>query len=631
MDELLNELNSQQLNAVKSEDQHVLILAGAGTGKTRAITARIAWLVKQAGIDPNSILAVTFTNKAAGEMKERVAGLIGEDVPVTIKTFHSFGAYLLRRTADILGRTPGYQIYDDDDAKKLLGTLLKKNDIARSELGRIHFWIRTYKRHGEKIEAMEMKSEQLLHLYNEYNRALVEYNCFDLEDLILRPLQVLRDNPAVMERYRDRYRYIMIDEYQDTNAGQYNMVRHLCGPDTRLMVVGDEDQSIYRFRGADIQNILNFQQDFPGATVIRLEQNYRSSGCILEAANAVIKNNTMRLGKNLFTESGDGNRVVLFSAYHEREEAEIIIDLVEESQIPLDEQAVLYRTNNQSRVFEQVLNRRKIPFEIIGAMKFFDREEVRDSVSLLRWLVNPRDRISFERFVNKPARGIGAKSLDRFMEAARSLYGSDLFEAIQNVISMKKIEKRAREGLFNVGKTVKNRDVEIADMPMDQLLQRYLQELGIWGYYEERDEKNGTDKLSNIRELISSLKERGSGREAILSYLEEVGLSANMYQLAGENSGRLKLLTVHNAKGLEFDTVFICGLEEGLFPHANSIETEEEAEEERRLFYVGITRARKNLHLSYCRNRTLYGSYRDQYPSPLLEEIPEEFIEKTTF
>ena len=626
MNHILDKLNEEQLHAVTTDNKHVLILAGAGSGKTRAITARIIYLLEEKKINPYNILAVTFTNKAANEMKERVQKETRTGKDLLIKTFHSFGAYLLRREALFCKRSTYFQIYDADDSKKAVTSIMKKYGFQRSELGRINKWIKEYKQQVEDSSAIKYGDEEYLEIYNNYNKFLLDSNCFDFEDLILQPIKLFREYPEIIQKYQKRFKYILIDEYQDTNKAQFELVRALAGGDNNVMVVGDEDQSIYKFRGADINNILSFEKHFEDTKIIRMEQNYRSTSNILNTANNVIDNNSMRIGKNLYTNIKGGEKVNLLEAYNEVDEVEKILYLIDKKQMKLRETAILYRTNNQSRPFEQLLNKNKIPYVIFGTIGFFEREEIKDSVSILKWLINPKDRIAFSRFVNKPARGIGEKSLLEFY--AESKKYKDMLDALVNVEKINSISKKAKDGLKTIAEIFKDREIRISEYSIDKLITHYLKELELWEYYKENDINESTEKIANLTEFITSIENRGTGEEALLALLEEVTLTTSIDKDEKTNYNKLKLMTIHNAKGLEFENVFIAGLEEGLFPHANS-DTKEEFEEERRLFYVAITRAKKNLTISYCKRRRMFGFEDFQEPSQFLFELPKEYIERT--
>lgn len=625
MDNLLKSLNKQQKAAVTTTASNVLILAGAGSGKTHTITTRIIYLIKKLNINPQNILAVTFTNKAANEMKERVNTKINSEQKVTIKTFHSFGAYILRSEFYAVQRERNFQIYDDDDSSKLINQIIKNFGLSRSELKPIKKWIQNFKQNSEQYNLVKYKNDLYLDIYRQYNKKLIEANCFDFEDLILQPNKIFEQYPELLKKYQQRFKYILIDEYQDTNNSQLALLKKINNQDSRIMVVGDEDQSIYKFRGADINIILNFKNSFDNSQTIKLEQNYRSTSNILNLANSVIKNNASRLGKNLFSTGSEGDKAIIFDSHDDQEEAERICLILNNKILDFDETAILYRTNNQSRVFEQVFKQYNIPYTIIGSVGFFDREEIKDIVSILKWLINPQDKIAFERFVNKPARGIGKKSLEIFYTEAIN-YQNDLFECLKNVDNIKKIPLKSRKALFNIYQIFKNKDELFSTMTISELASHYFTELGLKEYFILKDEENNTEKVQNLNDYFYSIKELGCGKEELISYLEEILLSSVITDDSEEYKGTVKLMTIHNAKGLEFENVFIAGLEEGLFPHINSSDNLEGIEEERRLFYVAITRAKKNLYLSFCNQRTLFGRMQFNEPSQFIYELDEKYL-----
>lgn len=626
MKEILKDLNEQQKHAVESDAKHLLILAGAGTGKTRAITSKIIHLIKNKNISPNNIIAVTFTNKAANEMKERVQKYIKEKAPL-IKTFHSFGAYLLRIEAFAAGRSNNFQIYDADDSKKAVLEIIRKFDYSKSEAGKIHKWIQNFKQNVENHESIKFKNDAYKEIYNEYNKYLLSSNCFDYEDLILEPCKIFSKYPEILSKYQNRFKYILVDEYQDTNRSQFKLIKLLTGKDNHIMVVGDEDQSIYKFRGADINNILSFEENFSDTKIIRMEENYRSTGNILITANALIKNNSLRLGKNLFTGLESGNKIKFFEAFNDFDEAEKILYLIEKNNMKFKDTVILYRTNNQSRSFEQVFNKEKIPYLVFGSITFFEREEIKDAISILRWLVNPKDKIAFTRFINKPSRGIGSKTLMTFFDESEKY--QDILESLKRINDFNNISKKAKDSFNDIFEIFKDREDLIEKDSIDKLLIHYLHKLGLWEYYEEKDNEENTEKIINLTEFIKSLENRGKGKNAVLSLLEEVVLVSPIDE-DRNNGEKIKLMTIHNAKGLEFENVFIAGMEEGLFPHRNSIDLED-YEEERRLFYVAITRAKSNLTISLCRKRNLFGSENFQEPSQFLRELPMEILDKNNF
>ena len=406
---------------------------------------------------------------------------------------------------------------------------------------------------------MDYQDPVYLKIYDEYNEALKEQNCFDFEDLIVEPVKILNNQKEIRERYQNRYTDILIDEYQDTNYSQYMLVKLLCGDETRLMVVGDEDQSIYKFRGADVGIILSFQNDFKDSRIVRLEQNYRSTGNILSLANNVIQNNTNRLGKNLFTKDGDGNKVVLFDNFDNEAEARRIIGFIKDQNLNYGETVILYRTNSQSRIFEVQFTAFDIPYQVVGSMAFFDREEIKDTFAILKWIVNPKDRLSFERFANKPTRGLGDKAMSLFYEESIK-FGGDLFQTLLSADSIK-LSKKAKEGLLFLKKIFQDKEEKVNKLTIVELIGYYLKELGLYDHYRIFDIKENSEKIDNIRELVTTVKSEDKGIDNLLKFLEEYSLSATTLKSQDEedSKNRVKLMTVHNAKGLEFDNVFICG------------------------------------------------------------------------
>jgi len=627
MEEILQSLNNEQKNAVLNNDSNVLILAGAGTGKTRVITSKIIYFIKEKNVSPRTILAVTFTNKAANEMKERIENYFKSDFDLMIRTFHSFCSYILRNEAFLVNRSRYFQIFDSDDSGKVLKKILAEYKNIENKSARYYYkLIQIYKQNLGKTHFKNIDLDNFKKIYDSYEDYLLKSNCFDFEDLITKTIGIFNKYPMILEKYKSRFKYILVDEYQDTNKSQFELLKLLKGKENKILVVGDEDQSIYKFRGADINNILNFQNDFDDAKIIKLELNYRSTEYILETANSVIKNNQLRLGKNLYCNNKKGNKITLFNAVNELDEVEKIIDIMNQKKFKPDETAILYRTNNQSRPFEQIFNKFSIPFVILGSIAFYEREEIKDAVSILKWVINPRDRISFSRFINKPSRGIGEKTINLiFNESEKHDY--DILKALKNINEVKGISKNTCKKLSDIYQIFYSaNDMNIKTL--DKLLLYYLEKLKIYEHYEIIDSKEGLDKVSNIKELVSSVRNIICSEDEILNYLENVTLSPVLDDEKGRKE-KIKLLTAHNAKGLEFENVFIIGMEEGLFPSSRSMEDEIENydEEERRLFYVAITRAKSNLIISYCQNRNLYGLFTERTRSRFIDEIPENLLQ----
>ncbi len=625
-------LNPAQREAVLYQSGPLLILAGAGSGKTRVVTVKIAYLIGELGVDPRSILAVTFTNKAAGEMRERAASLVEHATDVTIRTFHSFGAWLLRRNADVVGLPRGFSIYDDDDSITLLRTLYPEQ--KRAVMARYYHLINRAKDYclGPDDDLSDISSDpEFAEVYRAYQRRLGEIGNVDFGDLIMKPVYLLESETVVADRIRGRFRHILVDEYQDSNVAQYRLLYGLSDPDSFVCVVGDDDQSIYRFRGAEVQNILTFPETFADTKVVRLEQNYRSSAPILELAGAVVANNEGRLGKTLFTDREDGEQPRLVLLEDHESEVDFVIDLVREveRQGKEGETAVLYRTNAQSRPFETALLREGIPYHIVGAVRFYDREEVKDAVAFLKFLANPRDEVSFRRIVNKPARGIGNKGLKLILENLAAARG-DLSAAAD--YALPGLSKKAAVSLSEFLKLVNDIQRKIGDTgdnttgtsgtTLAAVVEDLLDRSGLARHHQEQDEVSGTQKLQNLEELVNAASLYPASGDGLSEFLEAIELDSAREQ-GDVADARVILITMHNTKGLEFDRVVITGLEETLFPRDDD---PEELEEERRLFYVAITRAKHEVYLTSCRFRRVHGRMTDLLPSRFLAEIPPELV-----
>ncbi|MFW6252641.1 MAG: ATP-dependent helicase [bacterium] len=619
----LKGLNPVQLDAVRHTGGPLLILAGAGSGKTRVITYKIAYLIRAHGIPPHSILAVTFTNKAAAEMRERAASLAPGAVDCMIRTFHSFGAWLLRRNHDRCGLPSGFSIYDDDDVVQLLRSLFP--DESKPHLTAQARAISRAKDYAlyptDDLRAITHQPEELRDVYQRYHERLREIGNVDFGDLILRPLELLRSDEGVRRRIQQRFQVVLVDEYQDSNVAQFEFLSSLVGPDSYLCVVGDDDQSIYRFRGAEVRNILTFHEQFPGTTTVRLEQNYRSTGSILNLASAVVAKNEGRLGKRLWTEREDGPVPQLALLSDAESEVEFCCTIIERDRRYSDT-AILYRTNAQSRLFESEFLRLGIPYRIVGTLRFYEREEVKDVLAVLRLLANPRDEVSFRRVINKPSRGLGVKSVDRLVEAAVSS-GSDLLAVLSAPVAG--LTRRAESARASVASIFAGLSEAVDGSSLSVLVERAAEETGLREYHESQDEYQGSGKVANIDELINAAGLYGAGREALAEFLEMIELDANR-DTQDSDGEAVTLITMHNTKGLEFPRVFITGLEDGLFPRGAD-ESAAEIEEERRLFYVAVTRAENELYLTSCRYRRLYGRITEYMPSRFLGEIPEHLLE----
>ncbi len=612
----LDGLNPEQQEAVRHGQQPLLILAGAGSGKTRVITVRIAHLIRTGQADPRSILAVTFTNRAAAEMRERAAAIAPGAGEVLIRTFHSFGAWLLRRNASAAGLSSTFAIYDDDDVQSLLKSL--RPDLPRQSLRVIAQQISRAKDFNllpEDDLSGVSGDPEFRRIYSDYESRKQAIGSADFGDLITLPIRLLQENPAVRTRLQQRFRTVLVDEYQDSNVAQYELLRELVGPETGVAVVGDDDQSIYRFRGAEVANILSFPERFPGTTVIRLEQNYRSTPEILAVANAVVKNNAGRLGKTLRPVRPEGPLPRLALLYDQDGEVAYVRSLLADGKY--QETAILYRTNAQSRLFETAFLADGVPYRIVGSVRFYEREEIRDTLAFLKLLLNPRDEVAFRRIVNKPSRGLGEVSVNRILTSA------DPPVDAASVTGLSRKASAAWDG-FRVLFQRLSSQLQDGKTAQGDLILQLVDESGLRSHYVAEDEISGTARIGNIEELVNAASLYPAGPQGLAEFLEAIDLDRS--RETGQAGGpAVTLITMHNTKGLEFDRVIITGLEEGLFPRADDFSLDD-LEEERRLFYVAVTRARRELHMTSCRYRRLRGRVSELSPSRFVEEIPEELI-----
>ena len=606
----------------------MLILAGAGSGKTRALTCRVANLMAH-GVAAYHILALTFTNKAAKEMKERIAALVGDQAnDAWISTFHSTCAKILRRDIEKLGGyTRSFVIYDDDDQGAVLKEILKRQNIddkllpirelkakisdAKNKLMGPDEWFD----HSDR----DFRCQQIHTVFVEYEARLKTLNALDFDDLLVKTLELLADHPPVLDVYRKRFQYVMVDEYQDTNYAQYMLVKLLTDQSRNLCVVGDDDQSIYGWRGADIRNILDFEKDYPDATVIKLEQNYRSTANILDAANQVIAHNSGRKEKKLWTEQGEGDPIRLFDAGDEREEAAWVADRIRQLNRhgePYGNMAILYRTNAQSRVLEEMLMRSAIPYKVFGGQKFYDRKEVRDVIAYLRVVVNPADDVSLRRIINVPKRAIGDSTVQELMNHAQQ-NNMPLYSALSDVPDSLSARPKKCVSDFFMLMTMLLALKET--MPLEEFVSTLVEKTGLLAQYQKEDTEEARSRVENIQEFMGAVSEYAKATEnaTLEDYLENVSLVTDLDQQEDER-GYVTLMTLHSAKGLEFPDVFMTGLEEGIFPSARSLMDETKMEEERRLCYVGITRAQKRLFISRANQRMLYNQVNHNTPSRFL-------------
>jgi len=632
---LLDGLNAEQARAVQHPGGALLVLAGAGSGKTRVITHRIAHLVLGRGVPASRIVAVTFTNKAAGEMRQRVERWLGSGAHGWIGTFHGLCLRILRRDGERIGLGAGFSIYDTDDQLSLIKRILKAegtdggNETPRSFLSSISRAKNALRSPDEQEHSARSPEARLrAQVYRLYDAALRRANVVDFDDLLVRTLELFEGEPEIAAGYAARCEHLLVDEYQDTNRPQYLLVRQLASHHHNICVVGDEDQSIYRFRGAEIRNILDFERDHPGAITIRLEQNYRSTGRIIGAASAVIANNVLRKGKTLWTDNVAGEKLELFRAPDDRTEAAWVARRVKELTVEqgYDAMAVLYRTNAQSRQLEEVFRRDKIPYQIVGSVQFYARKEIKDLLAYLHVAFNPADDVAFRRVVNTPPRGIGGTSLTLIDDVARST-GLPLMEASAHALDQSLLSSRAAKQLHGFIDFIADLLTRSDDAPVAELLERIVESVDYEAFLEKSYPGASADRIENVQALISAATEYAEeeGDEATLEgFLDRSALVASADEV-GERPG-VTLMTIHCAKGLEFPTVFLVGLEEGVFPHAMASGTAEDLEEERRLCYVAMTRARERLLLAHARMRRLQGALIPHPASRFIDEIPADAL-----
>ncbi len=635
--DMLENLNEPQREAVCHTEGPLLILAGAGSGKTRVLTQRIAYLISK-GVPPWQILAVTFTNKAAGEMKERVEGLIGPAAnSMWVSTFHSACVRILRQDIGELGFEKNFVVFDTQDQLIIIKNILKEMNLSDKTYHPKALLSSISSAKNELIGVDEYQHQAADHfaritaeVYKQYQKKLRGNNGLDFDDLIMLTVRLFNEAPAVLEKYQERFRYIMVDEYQDTNHAQYILINLLASKYQNLCVVGDDDQSIYSFRSADIRNILEFERDFPGVKVIKLEQNYRSTKNILHVANEVIKNNRGRKSKNLWTENYEGEKIQLYQADDERDEARFVAEeiakLTREEGRKFSDFALLYRTNAQSRSFEEAMMGRNIPYRVIGGVRFYERKEIKDILAYLRLVYNPADKVSLGRIINTPKRGIGEASYDRFLYFLED-NNYTVLEGFEHILEVPSLTSRGIKPLQEFHQLlqswVSKRDtLSVKDLAEDILqTSGYLMELRNEGTIEAQS------RMENLDEFIALTVdfERNSDDKSLAAFLETVALVADIDNYQADSDAVI-MMTLHSAKGLEFPAVFLVGLEEGLFPHSRSLLENRELEEERRLCYVGITRARQRLYITHANMRTMYGNFNNSIPSRFLMELPKETI-----
>ena len=638
MNDIIDVLNDKQKEAVLSTEGPCLVIAGAGSGKTKVLTHKIAYLMQEKNVKPWSILAITFTNKAANEMKERVENLIGDVAKdMWIGTFHSICVRILRRYIDRIGFTSSFIIFDSSDQRTLVKQCLKQLNVDDKMLNDRAVLSEISNAKNEMLEPdayklrtnNEIRKETIAKIYELYQKRLRENNAIDFDDIINYTIRILSENPDVLEYYSNKFEYVLVDEYQDTNKAQFTLVSILAARHGNITVVGDNDQGIYSFRGADITNILNFEKDFPGTKIIKLEQNYRCTQNILDAANAVIKNNETKYEKKLWTENGKGGMITVFRGNDEYDEANFVVEninrLRREEYMTYNDFAVLYRMNSQSRSIEDILRRENVPYKIIGGLKFYERKEIKDTIAYLRLIQNLSDNLSLTRIINEPKRGIGKTSLDNVQQIA-----------VQSETSMYDVIKRADEfGLNRVFVNSREFVSQIEELrakkdniKISDLIKETLNKTGYTKALEDEDTTEAETRLENIEEFLTVAMEfeEQMAENSLEEFLEGITLSSDLDN-TDDQEDTVTLMTLHSAKGLEFPVVFLVGMEEGIFPGYKSIGEPKELEEERRLCYVGITRAKQNLFISCARQRTIFGSTSCNQVSRFVKEIPKELMD----
>lgn len=644
---LLNGMNPEQAQAVQTTEGPLLIMAGAGSGKTRVLTHRIAYLVIEKAVNPWNILALTFTNKAAREMRERIDGLLGNGTgqQMWVSTFHSMCVRILRRDIDRIGFNKNFTILDSTDQLTVIKNVSKELNIDPKQydprmllnaVSSAKNECTTYQEYRAASSEANPYEKTVANVYEAYQRRLEKNQSLDFDDLIMTTIRLFKEMPEVLEFYQNKFQYIHVDEYQDTNHSQYELVQMLASKFQNICVVGDSDQSIYRWRGADIGNILSFEKDYPTAKAIMLEQNYRSTKTILAAANSVIKNNSSRFPKELRTDNAEGNKIMINRAYDEKAEAQFVVKTIQELMLSEgykeDDFAILYRTNAQSRVMEEMLVKSNMNYTIVGGTKFYDRKEIKDLLAYLRLIANNDDDLALARIINEPKRSIGATSFDRMMQFAIEQDRS-IFDALREVDFMGLSGRATNSAIYF--RAMIERFTQMQDfMSVTELVEEVLEKSGYREMLKAEKTIEAESRLENINEFLTVTQafEQASDDKSLIAFLTDLALVADIDKLGDEEeevSGGTVLMTMHSAKGLEFPVVFIIGMEENIFPHSRSLMDNDEMEEERRLAYVGITRAEKQLYLSCAQMRTLYGRSSFNTPSRFLNEIDAQLLEET--
>ncbi|CAM3921193.1 DNA helicase II [Rheinheimera salexigens] len=637
---LLDGLNDKQRDAVAAPPQHMLVLAGAGSGKTRVLVHRLAWLMQVERVAPFSLLAVTFTNKASKEMRGRIEQTIGVSLNnLWMGTFHGLSHRMLRAHYQEAGLPQSFQIIDTDDQYRLVRRLLKALNLDEKHwpAKQVQWFINGRKDEGQRpnmIDAAgDFSLQQMLKIYTAYQEMCDRSGLVDFAEILLRSFELLQNNAEVRQHYQQRFRHILVDEFQDTNAIQYKWLKLLAGTNAKVMIVGDDDQSIYGWRGAQVENIQTFLTDYSDVETIRLEQNYRSTATILKAANAVIAYNSGRLGKDLWTDGAEGEAISLYTAFNELDESRFIVSRVRDwlkKGGTLSDSAILYRNNAQSRVLEEALIQEGLNYRIYGGLRFYERQEIKDALAYLRLMNNRLDDAALERVVNTPARGIGETTLNKVRIHARTEQIT-MWQSLQQLISENQLSGRAANAISSFMQLIEQLADLTAELPLHEQADHAIKKSGLYAMYQAEKGEKAETRIENLNELITACQNFDVANDVemtpLAAFLSQAALEAGEYQ-AEENSDAVQLMTLHSAKGLEFPQVFICGLEEGMFPSMQSSEDATRLEEERRLCYVGMTRAMQKLYLCHAESRRLYGQEQHNRPSRFLREIPAEYIEE---
>ena len=640
---ILDNLNDNQRNAVTSEKQHILVLAGAGSGKTRVLVHKIAWEVEALGKNPSSIMAVTFTNKAANEMRSRIESLLQTQIIDSwVGTFHGLSHKLLKRFYKEADISSGFTILDSDDQLRIIKRISKELNLdeatwpSRQSQWQINSWKDEGLRNKDIDEKGDFYTETINKIYKEYEEVCNKDDLVDFGELLLKSYEILVNHQSVKNFFHTRFQSILIDEFQDTNTIQYKWLKEICSNKTNITAVGDDDQSIYGWRGAKVEHVNSFTKDFQKAEIVRLEQNYRSTSVILNAANALIDNNKDRLGKNLWTEKVEGEQIVLYQAYNEQDEARFVADVLKDWMNKggaFEESAILYRSNAQSRAIEEALLRASIPYRIYGGLRFYERLEIKNAISYLRVIFNNSDNPSFERSISNPTRGVGEKTLNKIRQISKK-YNISYIKASAKLLDERLISGRGANGLRDYLDLIIGCKQFIEENSLSELMELIIKESGLYAYHAKEPGEKGKTRTENLEELITatknfeqSIREEKSNIEIAESYLDIISLDSGDRQ-ASEYEDAAQLMTMHSAKGLEFKLVLITGLEESLFPHGRSMESASQLEEERRLCYVAITRAMEKLYVTHAESRRLHGTDTFNPPSRFLKEIPKDLIDE---